>query len=91
MRTPPKTIRFSGSTSTRQSPRGDQPTMEYHIEVPVTWNPAYVNPRSSGAPEVHLAKNAKYPIPLPPMFEDVVEEGQLLEHISNLKYQDYNL
>ena len=65
--------------------------MESYKEVPVTWSPTYLNPRLSGASEVHLVKNAKYLIPLPPMSEDVVEEGELLEHISNLKYQDYNM
>ena len=65
--------------------------MESHKEVPITWTPVYVNPRLSGALEVHLVKNAKYLIPLRPMSEDVAEEGELLEHIPNLKYQDYNL
>ena len=51
----------------------------------------YVNPRLSGPLEVHLVKNVKYIIPLPPMSEAVAEEGELLEHILNLKYQDYNL
>lgn len=65
--------------------------MEPHKEVPVTWTPTYLNPRLSGALEVQLVKNAKYPVPLSPMFEDVVEEGALLGQILNLKYQDYNL
>lgn len=52
--------------------------MEPCKEVPVTWNPTYVNPRLSGAPEIHLVKNEKYIILLPPMSEDVVEEGALL-------------
>ena len=92
MTTPPKTVTFSGSTSMRQSPRhrGDRPTMESHKEVPIIGTPTYVNPRLNGAPEVHLVKNSKYLIPLPPMSEDVAEEGELLEHILNLKYQDYN-
>ena len=65
--------------------------MESYRKVPITWTLAYVNPRLSGAPKVHLVKNEKYLIPLPPMSEDVAEEGELLEHIPNLKYQDYNL
>jgi hypothetical protein len=65
--------------------------MESHKEVPTTWTPVYVNPGLSGAREVQLTKNAKYLIPLPPMSEDVAEEGELLEHIPNLKYQGYNL
>lgn len=36
-------------------------------------------------------KNTKYPIPLPPMSKDVIEEGDLLGNIPNLRYQDYNL
>ena len=38
-----------------------------------------------------MVKNAKYPIPLPSMSEDVIEEGALLGQIPNMKYQDYNL
>ena len=30
-------------------------------------------------------------MPLPPMSEDVEEEGSLLGHVIDLKYQDYNL
>lgn len=41
--------------------------------------------------DIQLAKHAKYPIPLPPMSEDVIEEGVLLGQIPNLKYQDCNL
>ena len=93
MTTPPKTIIFSRSTSTRQSPRhrDDQPEMEPRKEVPITWTPTYLNPRLSGSLEVQLVKNPKYPIPLPPMSKAVVEEGALLGQIPNLKYQDYNL
>ena len=64
--------------------------MKSHKEVPVTWTPTYVNPRLSGAPKVHLVKSEKYLIALPPMFE-YVAEGELLEHIPNLRYQNYNL
>ena len=93
MTTPLKTVRFLGSTSTRQSPRhkGDRLEMEPRGEVPVTLTPTYLNPRLSGAPEVQLVKNEKYPIPLSLMSEDVAEEGALFEQILNLKYQDYNL
>ena len=65
--------------------------MESHKEALITWTPAYVNPRLSGASKVHLVKNEKYLISLQPMYEDVAEEGELLAHILNLKYQDYNL
>ena len=41
--------------------------------------------------DILLGKNTKYPISLSPMSEDVIEEGDLLGHISNLRYQDYNL
>ena len=93
MTTLAKTVRFSGSTSTRQSlrHRGDRPEMEPRREVPFTLIPTYLNPRVSGAPEIQLTKNAKYPILFPPMSEDVVEEGALLGQIQNLKYQNYNL
>ena len=30
-------------------------------------------------------------MPFPPMSEDVKEEGSLLGHVNDLKYQDYNL
>ena len=60
-------------------------------EAPVNLIAAYLNPRVSGVPDIQLIKNMKYIIPLPPMSEDVFEEGGLLGHIQNLKYQDYNL
>ena len=83
-----KTIKFLGCTSTRQSPwhRGDHPEMEPRREVPVTLTPTYLNPRVRGALDIQLTKNARYTIPLPPMSEDVIEEGALLGHIQNLKY-----
>lgn len=65
--------------------------MESRREAPVPWTPVYINPRPSIIPNIPLGKNTKYPIPLPPMFEDVIEEGDLLGSIPNLRYQDYNL
>ena len=65
--------------------------MEPRKEVPINWTPTYLNPRLSGVPEIHLIKNAKYPIPLLPISKDVAEEGTLLGQISKLKYKDYNL
>lgn len=93
MATPPKTVRFVGSSSSRQPPRhkGDQPKMETRREAPVMLTMTYISPRVSGALDIQLAKHAKYLIPLPPMSEDVIEEGALLGQIPNLKYQDYNL
>lgn len=83
MKTPPKVVRFHASTSTRQSPKHkeDRPTMESHLEKSLHWIPAYVNPLQEGAPEVQLPRSAKYPTPLLPMSEDVVEEGDLLANI----------
>ena len=93
MTTLPKTVRFPRISSTRLSPRhrGDRSEMEPHWEVPVKLTPSYLNLRVSGAPDIQLAKNKKYPILLPPMSKDVLEEGALLGYIQNLKYQDYNL
>lgn len=38
----------------------------------------YINLRLSGVLDIQLANHAKYLIPLPPMFEDVIDEGALL-------------
>lgn len=65
--------------------------MEAHLDKSVHWIPTYVNPCQEGALEVQLPKNAKYPTPLPPMSEDVIEEDDLLANIPQLRYQDYNL
>ena len=83
MKTPPKTVKFSTSTSMRQSlrHRGDQPSMESRTKASINWFLTYINSRLLDAPEVQMPKNAKYPTPLPPMFEDVVEEGDLLANI----------
>lgn len=88
MTTPPKTVKFLGSSPTRQSlrHRGDYLKMETRREVPITLIPAYLSPRANGAPDLQLTKNAKYPISLPPMLEDVKEEGTLLGNIPGLKY-----
>ena len=42
-------------------------------------------------PEVQLPKNAKYPTPFLPISQHVIEEGDLLANIPQLRYQDYNL
>ena len=52
---------------------------------------AYVCPLRHEAPKIQLSSKAKYPMPLPPMSEDVEEEGSLLGHVNDLKYQGYNL
>ena len=65
--------------------------MESHSDKTLHWLPAYVNLHQEGAPEVQLPRGAKYPLPLPPISEDVVEEGDLLANIPQLRYQDYNL
>lgn len=93
MKTPPKTVIFSANSSTRQSPRhrGNQPAIQNRREVPIAWTPVYVSSRTSRALDIPLVKNEKYHILLPPMSEDVIEQGDLLGHISILRYQDYNL
>ena len=52
---------------------------------------AYVYPLRHEAPKIHLSTKAKYLVSLPPMSEDVEEEGLLLGYVNDLKYQDYNL
>lgn len=93
MKTPSNIIKFADNTSTQQSlrHRSNQPAMENRREAFVAWTLVYISPRTGGAPDVPLMKNMKYPIPLPPMSEDVIEEGDLLGQISILRYQDYNL
>ena len=58
--------------------------MENGREASIAWTPIYINPWASIVPEIPLAKNEKYPIPLPPMSEDVIEEGDLLGNIPYL-------
>lgn len=65
--------------------------MKTRKEVPIMLTTTYLSLRASGAPKIYLTRSAKYLIPLPPMLEDVKEEGALLGHIPGLKYQDYNL
>lgn len=86
MKKPPKTTKFASNTSTRQSlrHRSNQPAMENQSATAISWTPLYISPRLSIVLEVPLMKNVKYPIPLPPMSEDVIEEGDLLGHIPNL-------
>ena len=65
--------------------------METRSEELMTLTPTYVISWVIGEPNIQLAKNAKYLIPLTPMFEYVLEEGAFLGQIQTLKYQDYNL
>ena len=65
----------------------EPPLREAHVNLTA----AYLNPRVSEAADIRLVKNEKYLISLQSMSEDVFEEGGLLGHIQNLKYQDYNL
>jgi hypothetical protein len=65
--------------------------METRCEGLVILTLTYVSPQAIGEPNIQLTKNYKYPIPLSPMSEDVLEEVVLLGHILTLKYQDYNL
>ena len=51
----------------------------------------YVCPLRHEVPKIQQSSKARYHVPLPPMFEDVEEEGSLLGHVNDLKYQDYNL
>ena len=67
----------------------DQPKMETRCEAPVLSTTTYIIPREARALDIQLAKHAKYPIPLSPMSEDVIEEGSPLGQILNLKYQVY--
>lgn len=54
MMTSPKTVRFLGSSYTRQSPRhrGDHPEMETRREAHVTLTPIYLSPKASEAPDL---------------------------------------
>ena len=53
--------------------------------------PAYVCSLRHEAAKIQLSTKAKYHVSLPPMSEDVEEEGSILGYINDLKYQDYNL
>jgi hypothetical protein len=53
--------------------------------------PVYIWTLQYEAPKIQLSSEARYPMPLPPMSEDVEEEGSLLGYVNDLKYQDYNL
>ena len=53
--------------------------------------PTDVCPLRPEAPKIQLSTKAKYLVPLPPMSEDVEEEGSLLGYVNDLKYQDYDL
>ena len=53
--------------------------------------PAYVCPLRHEALKIQPSAKAKYIVPLPPMSEDVDDEGSLLGYVNVPKYQDYNL
>ena len=53
--------------------------------------PTYVCPLRHEALKIQLSSMERYPVPLSLMCEDVEEEGSLLGHVNDLKFQDYNL
>ena len=53
--------------------------------------PAYVCSLQQEALKVQLSTKARYLVPLPPISKDIKEEGSLLGHVNDLRYQDYNL
>ena len=53
--------------------------------------PVYVCPLRHEASKIQLSSKARYAVLFPPMLEDVEEEGSLLGHVNDLKYQDYSL
>lgn len=77
----------------RQSPRHQHRIKEQEIPQgrAMPFLLAYVCPLRHEVPKSQLLSKASYPIPLLPMFEDVEEEGSLLGHVNDLKFQDYNL
>ena len=93
---PMKQTKKSGagpSKPVRQSLRHQHGTEEKEIPQgrAMSFLLAYVCPLRHEAPKIQLSSKAKYPVPLPPMSKDVEEEGSLLGHVNDLKYQDYNL
>lgn len=48
--------------------------------------PMYVCLLRHEAPKIQLSMKAKYLVSLPPMSEDVEEEGSLLGYVNDLKY-----
>ena len=96
MYTPTRQTKKSGvglSQPVRQSPRHQHIPEEQEISQAraMSFLPVYVCLLQHEAPKIQLSTKARYPVPLPPMSEDVEEEGSLLGNINNLKYQDYNL
>ena len=96
MYTPVKQTKKSGtglSKSMRQSPRQQHVTEEKEIPQgrAMSFLPAYVCPLRHGASKIQLSSKGRYPMPLPPMSEDIEEEGSLLGYVNELKYQAYNL
>ena len=96
MYTPINQMKKSGigpSKLVRQSLQHQHGTEEQDIPQgrAMSFLPAYVFPLQHEAPKVQLSPKARYPIPLPPMLEDVKEEGSLLGHVNDLMYQEYNL
>jgi hypothetical protein len=88
-----KKLGTSPSHAVRQSTRHQHGPDEHELPQgrAMPFLPAYVCPLRHEAPKVQLFEKAKYLVPLPPMSEDVEEEGSLLGYVNDLKYHDYNL
>ena len=81
------------SHTVRQSPQHQHGPDEHEILQGrvMSFLPAYVCLPRHEVPKFQLSAKAKYPVPLPPMSEDIEQEGSLLGYVNDLKYQDYNL
>ena len=91
MYTPTRQTKKSGagpSHTVRQSSRHQHGLEEQELPQgrAMSFLPAYVCPLRHEAPKVQLSTKARYPMPFPPMSEDVEEEGSLLGHVNDLKY-----
>jgi hypothetical protein len=51
----------------------------------------YIPPRNPSTKQVHLQKDAKYPLVEPPIPEGVIVEGDMLGLIPALKYADHDI
>ena len=83
-----KKLGAGSSKLVRQSPQHQHGTEEQEIPQGRAMSilPAYVCPLRHEAPKIQLSSKARYPVPLPPMSEDVEEEGSLLGHVNDLNY-----
>jgi hypothetical protein len=58
---------------------------------PTVFHRDYLPPRRDDTPPVNVPVNAKYPLPITPVLNDVSSDEDMLGKVANLKFMDHDI